>query len=116
MEIILLNIILVVFPILMYLFFSCSNLLNTSSIKRIVFIITISTSLYLALGYINSFNNMYSLLLFCNIPIVICYFKRESGLGILLSLVVILISCLKYDVNIYIIGFKYLSYFLTYQS
>lgn len=114
MEIIILDVILVIFPILMYLFFSCYNILSNKNIERIIFIITMVTSLYFSLSCVRYFSYMNILLIFCNIPIIICYFKREAELGILLSLCVILISYLKYDVNIYIISLKYLSYFLVY--
>lgn len=108
------NIILVVFPILIYLVFSCYNLLTNKNITRIIFILTMCTSLYLSLNYnINLYDNSL-LLIFCNIPILICYFKKETSLGIIFSIIVILISYLKYDLNIYIITIKHLGYLLTY--
>jgi len=106
------SIIFVVFPILMYLVFSCYNVLVNKRIERIIFIITLCTSLYLCLN-ININNN--NLLLFCNIPVLICYFKKEEQLGFILSLIVILYSNIIYDVNIYIVSLKYLIYFVTYM-
>ena len=53
-------------------------------------------------------------MIFCNIPILICYFKKKSILGILLSVAVIVFSYLKYDINILIVTMKYLGYFVTY--
>ena len=114
MKIIILNTILVIFPILMYLFFSCYNVLKNKKIKRLIFIITMFSSLYFCLNFINYFEYREELLIFCNIPIVICYLKRESWLGIILSMVVVLASYIIYDINIYIIGCKYLLYFLLY--
>lgn len=114
MNSIFLNIVLVVFPILIYLVFSCYNLLTNKNITRTIFILTMCTSLYLSLNYnINLYNNSL-LLIFCNIPILICYFKKETPLGIIFSIIVILISYLKYDLNIYIITIKHLGYLLTY--
>ena len=113
MDIIILNIILVVFPILIYLVFSCYNLFTNKKINKLIFILTMCTSLYLSL----SFNYMACnslLLIFCNIPPLICYFKKETKLGVIFSLMVVLISCFKYDVNIYIVSLKYLGYFITY--
>ena len=111
MNSIIINIILIIFPILIYLVFSCYNLLTNKKITKLIFIITMCTSLYLSLNF-NQDNNM--LLIFCNIPTLICYFKKETKLGIIFSLIVVLISYLKYDLNIYIVGLKYLGYFITY--
>ena len=111
MNLIVINIILIIFPILIYLVFSCYNLLTNEKITKLIFIITMCTSLYLSLNF-NQNNNL--LLIFCNIPTLICYFKKETRLGILFSLIVVLISYLKYDVNLSIVGLKYLGYFITY--
>lgn len=111
MEEIILNMILIIFPILMYLVFSCYNSLNNKNITKIIFIITMCTSLYLSLRY-----NTYSkeLLVFCNIPILICYFKKEKILGLILSIIIIIYGYICYDVNIYISFVKYLGYFIVY--
>ena len=106
MKEVIINIILIIFPILMYLVFTCYNSLNDKKIARIIFIITMFTSLYFSIEF-NHFNR--ELLIFCNIPILICYLKKEGLLGVILSSIVILLSYLKYDVNIYIITIKYLT-------
>ncbi|MBQ2872989.1 MAG: HAMP domain-containing histidine kinase [Bacilli bacterium] len=111
MNSIIINVILIIFPILIYLVFSCYNLLTNNKIKKLIFIITMCTSLYLSLNF-NQENNL--LLIFCNIPTLICYFKKETKLGIIFSLIVVLISYFKYDINVYIVGLKYLGYFITY--
>ena len=108
------NIILVVFPILIYLVFSCYNLLTNKNITKLIFIVTMCTSLYLSLSFNESYNLDNLLLIFCNIPILICYFKKESMLGVIFSLIVVIISYYKYDLNIYIVSLKYLMYFLVY--
>lgn len=113
METIILNTILVTFPILMYLVFSCYNVLNSVKVEKKVFIITICTSLYLSLNY-SGCNDMELLLLFCNIPILICYFKKEKMLGFILSNLVIIFTYYNYSINIYIVIIKYYVYFFTY--
>jgi len=113
MDMIFLNIILVVFPILIYLVFSCYNLLTNKKLSSLIFIITMCTSLYLSLNF-NYIEGNNLLLIFCNIPPLICYFKKESRLGVILSVMVVMVSYFKYDINIYIVGLKYLGYFLTY--
>lgn len=113
MDVVILNVILVVFPILIYLVFSCYNLLTNKKLDKLIFIVTMCTSLYLSLCFNYSDGNSL-LLIFCNIPPLICYFKKETKLGIILSLMVVLISYYKYDVNIFIVTLKYLGYFITY--
>ena len=114
MDVVILNIILVVFPILIYLVFSCYNLLTNKKLDKLIFIVTMCTSLYLSLCF-NYDDGNSLLLIFCNIPPLICYFKKESKLGIVLSLMVVLISYYRYDVNILIVALKYLGYFITYM-
>ena len=111
MDKILFSMVMIVFPILMYLVFSCYNSLTNKKIEKIVFIVTVLGSLYMSFLF-NLENN--KLLLFCNIPVLICYFKKEGLFGIVLSILVILISYIKYDVNIFITILKYFSYFITY--
>lgn len=112
MNSIIINVILIIFPILMYLVISCYNLLTTRNVERVIFIITVCTSLYLSLTY--NINNEKELLLFCNIPILICYFKKEYGMGLILSLMVIIVSYFEYDFNLYVLIVKYILYFITY--
>ena len=111
MDKILLSMVMIVFPILMYLVFSCYNSLANKKMEKIVFIVTVLGSLYMSFLF-NLENNQ--LLLFCNIPVLVCYFKKEGLFGVVLSILVILISYIKYDINIYIIILKYFSYFVTY--
>ena len=114
MNSIILNVILTVFPILIYLVFSCYNLLTNKKITKLIFIITMCTSLYLSLCFNTYMEEGSLLLIFCNIQPLICYIKKETGLGIIFSLIVVLISYFEYDLNIFVVGFKYLCYFLTY--
>ena len=111
MDKIIFNVMIVIFPILMYLVFCCYNSMCNKKIDKVVFIITLLTSLYLSF-YFNIGNN--ELLIFCNIPVLICYFKKEELLGIILSIIVIAFSYFKFDVNLYIVAFKYVSYLIVY--
>ena len=111
MESMFLSMVLMTFPILMYLVFSPHDSFLDRDVAKIIFILTICTSLYLCLKY--SFNDV-KLLLFCNVPILICYFKKEGLLALILSLAVVLYSYINFDINIYICVLKYLSYLLLY--
>ena len=110
MDKIIIGMILTVFPILIYLVFSVVNSLGEGITKRMVFIVTICTSLYLNL----ILGTSKEMLIFCNIPIIICYYKREELVAILLSFVVILYSYIFYDVSLYILLIKYICYLLLY--
>lgn len=110
MEKIIISMILTVFPILGYLVFSSLNAFGNMRMKQMIFIITMFTSLYLNISF--SINN--DMLIFGNIPIIICYFKKELKLALLLSLTLILYSYYVYDSNIYFLFIKYLCCFCLY--
>ena len=114
MEKILLNVIIILFPILMYLVFSCYSVMNNKKLNRVIFIITMCTSLYFSLEFNNYYDYTNLMLIFCNIPILICYFKKESFFGVILSLIVVLFSSYKYDINVLVISLKYFFYFISY--
>ena len=105
------SIVLIIFPILMYLVFSCFNALANNRIEKTVFILTMVTAVYMSL---NCNLHQKELLIFCNIPILICYVKKEGLLAAILSVIVALFSYIKYDINIYVVLIKYLSYLLVY--
>ncbi len=111
MKKIIIDMVLIIFPLLIYLVFSCYNVLHNQKMSKTVFIITVFTSLYVSVVY--DLGNT-KLLLFCNIPILLCYFKKEKNLGLILSIIVTLVSYFRYDVNIYVAVLKHISYFMTY--
>ena len=110
MKEIVINMVLIIFPILMYLAFTCYNVIINQKISKLIFIITIFTSLYLCL----KFNQSKELLIFCNLPIIICYYKKENLLAIILSTITIIYCYYYYDTNIIITILKYLSYLILY--
>ncbi len=109
-----LNIILILFPILLYFIFSCYLNLKKKEENDILFSLTMISSLYLCLKFGNIENNS-KILLFCNIPIIIAYLKKKTYLGIILSIFVVLYCYLKFDFNIYILILKYICYFIAYS-
>lgn len=108
---IILNIILITFPILVYLVLVCYR--ENTKTKNNLLVISLVTSLYLCLRYgVGQTNN--KILLFCNIPIVIAYMKKNPLLGIALSTINILYSHYIIEVPIIITIIKYISYFVLY--
>lgn len=112
-ENIILNIILIVFPILIYLVIVCYKDNITKSCDDFLLSITLVTSLYLCLrfGEVSLDNKA---LLFCNIPIVIAYVKKKPKVAILLSVINILYCYFIYNTLYFITIIKYISYFILY--
>lgn len=111
-ENIILNLILILFPLLIYLVLvcNCSNQIS-QKIKNILLNLALLSSLYLCLKYgIDDDNN--KILLFCNIPIVIAYMKKHTISGILLSIINIAYCYITYDTLYLITIIKYISYLI----
>ena len=107
------NIMLVMFPILVYFVYKCYNQVFIKKYNFLLLGFTLFSSVYLSLKYGGvSTNNI--MLLFCNIPIIIAYIKKEEILGLLLSLVVILYCYFNFDYNIYVLLIKYSVYAIIY--
>lgn len=109
---IIINIILVTFPILIYLVLVCYKE-GIDNKKDNLLTIALLTSLYLSLKYLPSESNT-KVLLFCNIPIVIAYIKKKPILGIILSIINILYFYFVINIPIVIIAVKYISYLILY--
>ena len=110
---IVLNLILITFPILVYLVLVCYRENINNSNKDTLLTIALITSLYLCLKYIPSEVNT-KVLLFCNIPIVIAYMKKKHYLGIFLSIANVLYSYYVLNIEVIIMIIKYLSYLVLY--
>ena len=107
------NIILVMGPILIYFVYICYNQIFIKKYNVLLFGITLFTSTYLCLKYGGADTNK-AILLFCNIPIIIAYIKKEGIIGIILSLVVILYCYFNFQYNLYILLIKYFVYAFLY--
>lgn len=112
-EDIILNLILIIFPLLVYLVLVCYRDAETKKLKNILLNISLFTSLYLCLKFGITDNNN-KILLFCNIPIVIAYMKKQTSTGIILSIINIAYCYLVYDTLYIITIIKYISYLILY--
>lgn len=110
---IILNLILITFPILVYLVFVCYRENINNSNKDTLLTIALITSLYLCLKYIPSEVNT-KVLLFCNIPIVIAYMKKKHYLGIFLSIFNVIYGYYVLHIEVTIMIIKYISYLVLY--
>jgi len=113
LENVILNTILVLFPILIYFVYNCYVQVNNSKNKNIAFELLIFSSLYLCLKYGN--NNVNSgLLLFSNIPILVSYLKRKDKLAVFLSLFTMCYCYFTYDLDMFYIIIKHVAYFIIF--
>ncbi len=114
-ENIIVNIILVTFPLLVYLVLKIYNDIVNKDKDSLLITITLLTSLYLCLKLGNIDNNP-KILLFCNIPIVIAYLHKKTTLGVILSItnIIYYILMYTYDSIIIIIIIKYITYLILY--
>lgn len=109
------NIILVVFPLLVYLVVTIYNDNITKKNSSMPINIALITSLYLCLRF-GAIEANSKVLLFCNIPIVIAYMQKKPILAIILSLANILYYNYTYsqDILILTVLIKYISYLILY--
>ena len=112
-EDIILNTVLIVFPILVYLVLVCYKNDINKNYNNLLLSIALISSLYLCLRF-GIIDGNSKVLLFCNIPIVIALMKKKPLLGVLLALINFLYCFFIYK-NIYlIVTIKYLTYFILY--
>lgn len=110
-ENIILNLILIVFPVLVYLVLVCYKDDTDKKRKNILLNIALFTSLYLCLKFgVTTADN--KILLFCNIPIVIAYIKKQTHIGIMLSIINIFYCYFMYNTLYVITIIKYTSYLI----
>ena len=110
---IVLNIILIMFPILIYLVLSIYKDNITEKYNNMILSISLLTSLYLCIRFGTIIANN-KILLFCNIPIVIAYVKKKPLLAVILSLSNILYCLEISNLLLIITSIKYLSYLILY--
>lgn len=113
LEDVVLNLILIVFPLLIYLVIVCYQ--DTTNKKRNNLLLNLSlyTSLYLCLKF-GIINNNTKILLFCNIPIVIAFIKKQTLSGIILSIINIIYCYIYYEGLLLVTIIKYTSYIILY--
>ena len=112
-EEVLLNIMLVSFPILIYFVYGCYTKILNKKYNIFVLGFALFSSLYLCLKYgTTSSNNI--MLLFCNVPIVIAYTKKKEIIGVILSILSILYCYYIFDYEIILMLIKYILYFILY--
>lgn len=113
MKDIILNVILIIFPLLVYLVLVCYKENIKRSDNNFLLNISLFTSLYLCLRFGTTINNT-QILLFCNIPIVIAYIKNKKWSAIILSLLNIIYCYFAFKTLCISTMLKYITYFILY--
>ncbi len=75
---------------------------------------TSSSSLYLSLRYNLTLENYSLLLMFSSIPVLLCYLKKQTILGLILSIISIITIYFTKEIIPYITIIKYFLYFIIY--
>ena len=108
-----LNIILIMFPISIYFIYNCYRELKCEKYNKIILHITLFSSVYLSIKYGN-INTTSNILLFCNVPILIAYLKKQPILAISISLTILFYALYITNQNIIIMFLKFISYLIIY--
>lgn len=109
---ILLNIILLVFPLIFNLFYwTYSNNIDKEQSKTFLDFALLS-SIYLLITFNDLENNLTIVLLF-NIPLIFAYIKKRSYIGIIISVILVYIYY-GLGMNIFLLIFEYIVYFVIY--
>lgn len=111
MENIILNIILMMFPILVFFIYNCYREVCMEKYSNLILDVSLVTSMYLCFRYGNIDRNSLGLL-FCNLPIIVAYLKKQSSVGVLLSMIVILYSYFYLHLHIIFMLIKFSCYYL----
>lgn len=109
MDSIILNIIVIVFPILVYFIYNCYRELRCDKYNYLVFDVALLSSMYFCFKY----GSVYSLL-FCNIPVIIGYLNKRVKTSLILSIACLIYTCIYFELNIIIALIKYIIYFIIY--
>lgn len=113
-NIIIVNVVLITFPILLYFFYTVYTNVKGINNNDLYLSFTLIISLYLCFKFGDVVSNNI-VLLFCNIPIVIAYVKKKWPIAVILSAVIILYSINVLHYNLYgVTTIKYISYAILY--
>lgn len=112
-ENVVLNLILMMFPILVYFIYNCYRELRCEKYNNLLLDVALITSMYLCFRYGNIQYNTLALL-FCNLPIVVAYLKNQPNVSVLLSIIVVLYAYYHFKLNIIFLVIKFVSYYFLY--
>ena len=109
-EIILIDLIFITFPLILYLFYIAYNQNIGKKENKLIFDLTLITSLYLLIRYGKN-TTIYNPLIISSVPLAIAYYKKDKLSSILLSIFIIADCYYSFGFNI---PFMIIEYFLYY--
>lgn len=112
-ELVLLNIALITFPLILYLFYIAYNKRFNKSVNRFMLDFALITSFYLTIKFGNDDLNC-TLLMTTIIPLIIAFYKKNILSILLLSLFSIISYYYYFHFDLIILLFEYMIYFLIY--
>ncbi len=110
---IVLNLILMMFPILVYFIYNCYLELRMEKYNYVLLDVALVSSMYLCLKFGHVKENIF-VLLFCNLPIIVAYLKRQPGVALFLSLSVVVYTYDVIKISVFIMIIKFLIYLFIY--
>lgn len=112
-EIIILDIMFIIFPLLIYLFFEAHRQNLDKKESNLFFELAILSSIYLTIKFgANNFIKHSFILL--NVPLIISYLKNKDKLGVLVSIILVIYYNHFFNSNIFILILEYSIYYLIY--
>lgn len=112
-EVVILNVIYIVFPLTMYLFYLAYKK-NTYTEENSLFLsLSLISSMYLCLKYTDN-NYFRTSILIMNIPIILSYMKKRSLVAIIMSIIAIGYFSIKLKGNVLLGILEYSIYFILY--
>lgn len=112
-EIMLIDFILMVFPLTLYLFYIAYTKNVNKKEKNLFFSLAIITSLYLVIKF-GTVDLKTCSLLVINIPLVIAYYKKDNLMIFSLSLLIIMYSSFTLGLDLVITLIQYIIYYILY--
>lgn len=113
MEDVVLNLILMMFPILVFFIYNCYRELKCEKYNHLLLDVSLVTSMYLCFRYGNVKDNTLALL-FCNLPIVVAYLKNQPNVSVLLSAIVVIYGYLVFEMDVTFLVLKFICYYGVY--
>lgn len=112
-EIILIDLIFITFPLILYLFYIAYNQNIGKKENKLIFDVTLITSLYLLIRYGKN-TTIYNPLIISSVPLTIAYYKRDKLSSIILSIFIIVDCYYSFGFNVVFMIFEYLLYYLIF--
>lgn len=111
---IILNLVLLLFPLILWVFYMMRNKNIGKPEKDLIFDFCLVTSLYLVIRF-GITDASEKLFLIINIPLIIAYLKKRNVSIGLLSIMLIIYYSYNFDIDVFLLIAEYIGYYMLYQ-